>query len=161
MDPLAKLNDIQLAPAVANYPIAIGWWLLLALVVAVIFIVWQFIKRHQQRTQVKKQALLQLTQATSTDAMIAIIKWSAMQYGYRSEIANLYGKHLITWMQQQLPSKQQPAFAKLADFDFSVFYQSNMPENTLAQLQALAEFWLNHALPLSASQTQTQLQEAK
>lgn len=59
---LSQLRDIHLPPAISDFPIAYGWWVLLVLGLTVIATVIYLIIKHRQKTAVKRMALALLDQ---------------------------------------------------------------------------------------------------
>ena len=81
-DPLAELRDIHLPEAVSLWPLAPGWWLLLALIAAVLGLSIAVWLRRYRANLYRRQALLQLqTMQTSgspeASALLALLKRTA------------------------------------------------------------------------------------
>lgn len=146
--PLA-IKDIHLPEPVSNFPMAYGWWLLAALIL--IFIIFTIIKMRKsaKRNQVKKQALAQLKhrEKMSNNDIIALLKWAAMHYFSRAELAKLYGHSLQQFLMSKLPVTQQQHFTELSEQAFLNQYQADIPLPTDAKLEQAATLWLTHALP--------------
>jgi hypothetical protein len=147
-----QLNDIHVPEQISNFPIAPGWWILLALVIFTA--IWLY-KRHKKNTLLnadKKKALSILASNNSLSAKecIALLKWSAMQYFSRQELARLYGDDFKTFLIKQLPEKHQDNFTKLSAAAFDSQYQ--VQENTTSAIdsdcQQATKLWLEHALPV-------------
>ena len=148
-----ELKDIHLPEQIANYPVAYGWWLLAALIIFMIVVIIIKIRKTAKRNQVKKQALAQLTnntQMTSSD-IIVLLKWAAMHYFSRAELAKLFGDSLKEFLALQLPTKHQQRFNDLSKQAFVDQYQARSEESTNSEsdknLQQAATLWLNQALP--------------
>ena len=86
-----QLHDIHVPEQISNFPIAPGWWLLLALLLTCAL--WFYKKRKQgiRDNASKKQALTVLTNNPKLSAKecIALLKWAAMQYVNRQQLAKL------------------------------------------------------------------------
>ncbi len=151
MDPLDQLRDIHLPEQIPNYPIAIGWWLLAALVITLGIISFLKIKHHKAKRYAQQKALKKLAKTNLTiSETLAIVKWAAMQYFPRHACANLYGKALQKFLLNSLPEKYQHAFKQLlapSAQSFEQAYQADMQQQVDENLNKLAEFWLRHALP--------------
>ena len=157
-----QLHDIHLPEQINTYPLAPGWWLLA--IICFCMVVWALLKYKKQRklNQYKKIALTQLTHnknLSNTD-IIQTLKWVAMQYFPRAEIAKLYSKQFQQYLQMQLTEKNQHIFIKLTDEAFTNQYMSSdhiAKEHTdtikgeqtapLNQMKEGAIFWINKALP--------------
>ena len=147
MDPLAQLSDIHLPDNVHNYPIAPGWWLLAVIVLAIL--VYGIIKLRQyfKAHKVQKQALKQLSAASETSVIVALLKWAALQYFPRAHVAHLTGDKFKGFLIESLPAKHQESFSKLSGEHFNSTYQSNANEHNVDDFSAAAKLWLNQALP--------------
>jgi hypothetical protein len=152
-----ELKDIHLPEQISNYPIAYGWWLLASLLVlAIIFSIIK-IRKSAKRNQVKKQALARLKndeEMTISDT-IALLKWAAMHYFSRVELARLFGDSLHKFLTAQLPIKHQKSFTDLSEQPFLNQYRdqakASKGENNQDQIDEninqAAALWLMHALP--------------
>ena len=144
------LKDIHLPEQITNYPIAFGWWLLATLVVLAIIFIAIKIRKTAKRNQVKKSALAQLknnTNMTNTD-IIALVKWSAMHYFSRAEIAKLFGHSLQQFLVSTLPSKYQQDFTTLSQHFFeNQYHAENNKTQTDEMFHQAAMLWLTQALP--------------
>ncbi|QOL24441.1 DUF4381 domain-containing protein [Thalassotalea sp. LPB0316] len=145
MDPLAQLHDIQTPEPIGSFPLAIGWYILIVLaivaVVAITRVIWLARKRRKQQ----KQAMLALAQTNNNQEVIEIIKWAALAYFPRQQVAKLYGHALFEFLSKTLPANKQSQFKSLAKNNFETLYQRNNQDDN--SLQAAATFWLKHALP--------------
>jgi hypothetical protein len=147
-----QLHDIHVPEQVSNLPIAPGWWLLLALLIISALWFYKKRKRDLRLNASKKQALTVLASNPDLSAKecIALLKWAAMQYVNRQQLAKLYGEDFQYFLKIQLPEKYQENFARLSTAAFLKQYQA---EQTVAvdidhDCQQATKLWLNHALPL-------------
>ncbi|MCJ8296260.1 MAG: DUF4381 domain-containing protein [Colwellia sp.] len=151
-----QLHDIHVPEQVTNFPIAPGWWLLLALILIAAF--WSF-KKFKQKKRLnanKNQALAVLAsnQTLSAKECISLLKCTAMQYFSRQQLAKLYGDNFQGFLMQQLPQKYQVNFIELSTPAFQGQYQAQQEPNAdidLACRQA-AKLWLTYALPIDKNQ---------
>jgi len=146
-----ELKDIHLPEQISNYPIAYGWWLLAALLILATIFSLIKIKKTAQRNRVKKQALSELKNnpsITTTDT-VALLKWAAIHYFSRAELAKLFGNSLQKFLISQLPINHQKNFTDLSAQAFLNQYQAN--DNAIVQpdenFYQAAVLWLTHALP--------------
>jgi len=145
--PLDQLKDIHLPEPVHNYPIAFGWWLLLAcLLISIIYFVikWQ---RRRRLSKAKRLALSQLKNATDADQIVTLLKWAAFQYFPRQQIASLHGKQLLDFLKLKLIDKHQEKFLTLCAEQLNNKYQVNQNVELNNTLKQAAQFWLSEALP--------------
>ncbi|PKG81933.1 DUF4381 domain-containing protein [Colwellia sp. 75C3] len=152
-----QLHDIHLPEQVSNYPIAPGWWLLLALIV--ISAVWSYkkFKKSKRLNASKQQALSMLDNNPSINAKecLTLLKWAALQYVNRQQLAKLYGDNFQDFLMKKLPEKHQASFIKLSNAAFKAQYQAS---TTTVESEVTSEIdsdclqatklWLTHALPI-------------
>jgi primosomal protein N' len=150
-NPLA-LKDIHVPEQIANYPIAYGWWILAALMLLAIVITIVKIKKSAKRNQVKKHALTQLKNNIdiNNNELISLLKWAAMHYFSRIEIAKLYGESLRHFLLKQLPEKYQTRFIELSEEAFNNQYQASFHNKVDTNFQQATLLWLTQALPPKA-----------
>ena len=147
---LAQLKDIHLPEQVHNYPVAYGWWILLAcLLIGLIFgiVKWQ---KNRKLSHAKKLALTNINNTHNNDEIVTLLKWAAFQYFPRSEVASLHGDQLEQFFISKLPIKQQEKFQMLCGQQLKDKYQpvENSSNETLNNtLQEAAHLWLSQALP--------------
>ena len=159
------LKDIHVPEQISNYPIAYGWWLLAALLMLITVVSIIKVRKKAKRCHVKKQALAQLSfslennsQMTTSDT-IALLKWAAMHYFSRIELAKLFGKSLQAFFTSQLPIKHQKNFTNLSEQAFLNQYHAQPQASKGADdyvkadenFNQAAVLWLTHALPPKAS----------
>ena len=148
-----ELKDIHVPEPISNFPIAYGWWLLAVLLILIAVISIIKIRKSAKRNHVKKQALVQLKNNPnmSITNTIALLKWAAMHYFSRAELAKLFGDSLQTFLTAQLPIKHQENFTSLTEPAFLNQYQThndiNDDELVDEKLSQAATLWLTHALP--------------
>lgn len=154
MDPLAQLKDIQLPEQVNNYPLAPGWWILaLILMILVVFSLRKYLA-YRLRRKSKRQAIKQLQQSQpNNQQVLTVLKWAAMQYFPRNQVAKLYGVQFQQFLGKNLPHKHQDNFALLCGDTFSQLYQGDFLEQNHEPLQQAALLWLKQALPVKPGDT--------
>jgi len=147
-NPLA-LQDIHVPEQITNYPIAYGWWILaVLLLLAIVLIIVKF-KKSAKRNQIKKQALTQLKNNVdiNNSELISLLKWAAMHYFSRVELAKLYGEALQHFLVKKLPEKHQIKFIELSNEAFKRQYQAPFHNEVDTSFQQAVLLWLNQALP--------------
>jgi len=157
-NPLA-LKDIHVPDPITNYPMAYGWWILAALILLVIVITVIKIKKSAKRNQAKKQALAQLNNSLdiNNNELISLLKWAAMHYFSRVELAKLYGDSLQQFLLKQLPEKHQKSFAELSEKAFKHQYQASFHNEVDKSFQQATRLWLTQALPPIAAKQVNQV----
>ena len=150
MDPLAQLSDIHLPANIHSYPIAPGWWVLLAFVLLAITILIKQIIAYRAKRKIQKQLLVSLKNDMSTEALSQLLKYALISYFPRQQTASLFGENLQLFLHQQLPEKKQNTFNELSSNCFDNLYQrqnNSDTNNSTAQYKQAVEYWVRHALP--------------
>jgi hypothetical protein len=169
MNPLAELKDIVLPEQIHNYPLAAGWWILLILaVVSIIYGISVWRKRKLLNVN-KAKALAALaklelslepnqdsSQEPQLDKIVAILKWSALAYFPRQQVANLYGRNLQTFMLSTLPSKFHNQFNNDVGEILDHLYSPSNSQSA-QEFNNAAQLWVKHALPPKAEKNVTQI----
>lgn len=170
-----QIHDIHLPEQVSNLPTAIGWWLLAAiLIITALWIIRKF-SRNKKLNKSKNHALSVLKNQTtlSNSDLLSLLKWAAMQYFSRQQVANLYGESFQQFLIKQLPEKHQETFEKLSNQAFLAQYQVNSEqesdidctnENTINHnndCKSAVKLWLTYALPPKAKPKLKQTTEQK
>ncbi len=149
-----QLHDIHVPEQVSNFPIAPGWWLLLALVVIIAVWTYKKLQKNKRLNNSKNQALtaLENTPSMSAKECITLLKWAAMQYVNRQQLAKLHGDNFQDFLMKQLPEKYQVRFIELSTAAFKGQYQATQAARTTADTdsdcQQATKMWLTHALPI-------------
>lgn len=151
-----ELNDIHIPEQISNFPFAYGWWLLAILIMLFITLSIIKIRKHVKQNAIKKQALYQLMNSPeqSINNTIALLKWTAMHYFSRAQLAKLFGDSLHQFLISTLPSKHQEAFTALSKQGFLNQYKNpnnnnddQISDSANKQFTQAAKLWLTHALP--------------
>lgn len=149
---LAQLQDIIHPDPIGAWPWAIGYWLVLALVIALITLLVIWLRKRARDLAPKKaakQLLNQLDkQATSyTSDVNTLLKRTAMSYLSREAIASLNGEAWATWLDSYLPEHKRqrigPLLAKRHQATPLTLAEAN-------ELHQLAQAWLASKAKLSA-----------
>jgi len=154
-----QLKDIQVPEQISNYPIAYGWWLLATLIIlTLVFIGFKLYKRAQLK-QVQQQALKHLKNNPNMDntQVITLLKWAAMQYFPRAEIAKLYSAQFQQFLLEKLENKYQQKFSSFTSQGFENQYKKHDKEVDEDFHQG-ALLWLNQALPPKVKKAKKQVE---
>jgi len=110
-DPLAQLRDIHLPQAVSWWPPAVGWWLLLALALLLVFMGRWLWRRHQQAAS-KRAALAELAALQRLDpvqqlpALSQLLRRCAVSWYPRQEVAGLTGERWLEFLDRSGHTQQ-------------------------------------------------------
>ena len=152
-----QLHDIHLPEEVSTLPIAPGWWILLALIVC--GALWSY-KRYQKNKQLnaskdKALTILANNKTLSAKECIALLKWAAMQYFSRQQLAKLYGERFQEFLIVQLPEKHRQSFTELSNAAFADQYKAEESKaepltttNIEGDCHQATTLWLTYALPI-------------
>lgn len=106
---LTQLRDIHIPPAIGWWPIAPGWYILIALSILLVASISFLIYRYYRNTRVRRHALSLLTHyqkkyaqeghtQQSSAQVSELLKRVALFYFPRKEVANLQGEAWITFL---------------------------------------------------------------
>ena len=156
MDPLAQLQDITTPEPISQFPMAIGWWILLTLICLIIVVLIRQFKKYQALRKTQKVAIKQISKnLTNLAETIRILKTAAMAYLPRNEIAALSGQQLADYLTSKLPEKNQQAFIDNSANVWQQLYQKDASEQIDNNFNQAAIHWLKNALPPKKLSTAT------
>ncbi len=151
-----QLHDIHLPEQVSNLPVAPGWWILITTIIITAVFFYNKYKKTTHLNASKKQALLILASKDdiSAKACLSLLKWAAIQYFSRQQLAKIYGDNLQDFLTKQLPEKQQEKFIQLIKPAFASQYQADntKDDDVDKDCKEATKLWLNHALPVKNTQ---------
>jgi hypothetical protein len=150
MDPLAQLKTIHLPEQINNYPLAYGWWILLFTLCLVCVLALKKYLKYRSNCQVKRQAMKSLKEMDlDVEQLISLLKWAALHYFPRQQIASLSGEKLLAFLTSSLPTKQQEVFTRLFQPTLVKRYQRDEQHQSTDDLSTAVMLWLENALPPS------------
>ncbi|EMI52935.1 DUF4381 domain-containing protein [Rhodopirellula sallentina] len=95
---LDQLRDVAVPPPVSWWPLAPGWWVLIAVVVAgVVFGVLKW-RRHWLADAYRRDALEAVDRASTDAAIVQILKRTAIGADTRSHVGSLTGRRWCDWL---------------------------------------------------------------
>ena len=117
--PLDQLADIHLPPAIASFPWALGWWLLLGLIVIALLAGILWLRHHRRKTAFKRAALVELAALSATEKdqdfaqqLNQLLRRVALHSYSAKNIAGLSGDKWLNFLYQSCGNK--PAFSDAA-----------------------------------------------
>lgn len=171
--PLDQLADIHLPDGVSWWPLAPGWWILLALLA--IAIVSFFIWRHRkQQNHYRVIALHELTTiyahyqqsqdaATYLHALSVLLRRTALTAYPHSFNASIKGLAWLNWLDSVCPALNEKFSGEIGQTLLSSAYQKN-PEINADNLRQLSSQWIklhrNHRQRIPAPKMVKKLTEA-
>ena len=119
-NPLDQLKDIHLPDPISIWPLGMGWWILIALIICFVALTVWWIKKNQWK-RVAKQQLLSYEPVASVDYYYQInrsLKQIAVQR-FGSQCAQLSGRRWLEFLDDQLKdplfSREVPEFGEAPD----------------------------------------------
>lgn len=119
-NPLDQLKDIHLPDPISIWPLGMGWWVLIALIICFVALTAWWIKKNQWK-RVAKQQLLSYEPVASVDYYYQInrsLKQIAVQR-FGSQCAQLSGPRWLEFLDDQLKdplfSREVPEFGEAPD----------------------------------------------
>ena len=162
--PLDQLADIHLPDGVSWWPLAPGWWALLALVIIALvgFFIWRRRKAQNIYRNIAQHQLAgiyadyQQTQnaAAYLQALSLLLRRTALTAYPHSFNASIKGKQWLQWLDQVCPALPEKFSSELGENLLTSAYQKN-PNIDVSGLQQLSAQWIrlhrNHRQKLSIS----------
>ena len=132
MDPeQIPLRDLHLPEAIGWWPLAPGWWLLIALAVIGLALLLRQHLRRRERGAARRHALQQLKDLTAqyeqhrdavrfSAALSELLRRTMLAYAPRQEVAGLTGDAWLAWLDRDLdaPRFQTDAGRKLLEMPY-------------------------------------------
>lgn len=150
--PLDQLADIHLPDGVSWWPLAPGWWILLALLVIAIigFFIWRHRKQQNLYRVIAQQELAaiyaQYQQSQNTaeylHAWSVLLRRTALTAYPHSFNASIKGNDWLTWLDAVCPALNQQFSGELGQSLLNSAYQKN-PQIDVNGLQQLSSQWIN------------------
>lgn len=153
MDPLEQLKGIHLPEQIHHWPISIGWWMILIIIVTVITVIARKIINKRQLFKVQKQALTALSsdKQLSTEQILAQLKWTCMHYFNRSDVAAKHGEELLNFFISKLAPQHQLEFRAKAADALTQCYRKSSVDTYATDFQQAALLWIQNAQLLSTN----------
>ena len=135
-DPLAQLKDIHLPSPIGWWPLAPGWYMMIALVLLIAIILAHHLYKKHRNALAKKQALILLNQYQNeyelkhniplTSAHVSeLLRRVALVYYPRDQVASLHGEEWIQFLNET---------GKGVDFNFVRGMLLDAPFKTMEQM---------------------------
>ena len=169
-DPLAQLRDIHLPGPVESWPPAIGWWILLAIILLLVLAVFNWLYQRWRANRYRREALKELRQLHENyqqhgDDLLylarfqTLLKRVALTRFSREDVASLTGESWVSFLDRTSHS-QEFSMGKgqaLIDGNYTPATktpatktpETKTPETKVdvAALQDLGVYWIKHHNP--------------
>ncbi|GAD80174.1 DUF4381 domain-containing protein [Vibrio ezurae] len=142
------LKSLHLPSEPSAWPLAWGYWGVLALIVIVLLAAFIMQKKIRNRSRAKKAALHiinQPSQPLTISEVQELLRQAALSYFPRNDIAHLTGEQWLSFLDSQLSS---PRFVTKNEQWQKGLYSSGVNEHqTDTELIQDCAYWLENALP--------------
>lgn len=138
-----SLQPMHFPDAPAWFPLAWGWWAILAGGLITCLLIGLLIRWNKKRLAPKKTALRLLENGTRPSEAIELVRQAALCYFPREEIAQLTGEQWYQFLDDQL---QKPRFSP----NLSLWQQALYSNHAVANADELVQdciAWVEQALP--------------
>ncbi|WP_439134457.1 DUF4381 domain-containing protein [Pseudomaricurvus sp.] len=167
-DPLAGLRDIHTPAEISSFPIAPGWWILAALVLASLIVGWLILQRKRQQQLYRKEALALLEQAVDNSSnddsqrlqnINNLLKRVALAAYPSASVASIHGQEWSDFLLRSAPNVPQPS--ELPDILSSGLYASPSQQSQHADtFYQYARNWIKQHVKASKLPQQTEAAHA-
>lgn len=172
IDPLAQLRDIHLPDPVSIWPLALGWWALIVIIIffAVALTVWLVKRSRQQRYRKTAEALIeQAWQQFENDSdssayltqLIYILRRTAITAYAKSGVQQLHGENWLRFLDSSINFTDGTHINPFTDGAgkslLTLPYRSSSTHNDaeIKSLHQLVTYWAKHHRPLKRIKNQT------
>lgn len=155
-DPLSQLRDIHLPDPVGLWPLAWGWWVLIALLAAALLAGFLYWRRHKRQRRYRQQAKAELESAYRLyrengevalylQNLSLVLRRAALTAFPRRQVAGLKGQAWLEFLDQSLPGTETP-FTQGKGRVLATGPYQRAPEADIEALHQLANNWIaNHS----------------
>lgn len=110
---LEQLHDIVLPPTPGIWPLAIGWWILIILMLIGTVLLIKKIIYYFQHSKIKRLAIIKLQSCTDCNEINQLLKQVAIHYYHDSNIASLTGTAWIDFIDDNLTTSAKSALTDI------------------------------------------------
>lgn len=149
-DPLANLNPIHTPPDVSVWPLAWGWWLVIAALLVTVLLLAFFVVRHRQFNRARRSALALLEDISPRQAdwparCNALLKRVAVTYYPTEEVASLFGEKWREFLCYCLPRRHVSRVNKGLELLSSQRFIANPDHAAYSDCIDACRLWLKYA----------------
>jgi hypothetical protein len=150
---LANLADISVGQTPSIWPLAWGWWVLLAFTLLLLVgLVWLTLKHFKKRI-IKRSALKSISNINHSDPqrlqkLHAILRSAVIHYFPNEDISGLHGNDWQNFLQNSVvkPTKLDKHYmSQLKELEASLY--SKTPSINIIDAKETASWWIKHNLP--------------
>ena len=137
---LSKLHDIVVPDPVSWWPMAPGWWIVLALVFTLLLHLAVRRLRKWHADAYRRAALRELEASANAGQVAVILRRTALAIAPRESIAALRGDAWIDWLATQSPGAMPESIRPMLTRSL---YAAMTPSN-IGELREVARHWIRH-----------------
>ncbi|WDQ17839.1 DUF4381 domain-containing protein [Rhodopirellula sp. P2] len=140
---LDRLNDIVVPAPVSWWPLAPGWYVLIAgLLATCVWLAWKN-WRAWKANAYRREAIHELKSANTVSAISELLRRTALTTTPRSELATLTGDRWPEWLSQQFPHQPSASLSPTVHEQLATAaYRDHANEESLAELRTFAAAWI-------------------
>ena len=101
---LSNLHDIVLPPEISWWPLSPGWWVIVAVVFLLLFLLARRAWKRWMANAYRRAALQELAAARDAATVAELLRRTALAVAPRSEIASLTGEAWLDWLDSRASS---------------------------------------------------------
>ncbi len=137
---LDNLRDITVPPPVSWWPLAPGWWVIMAVILVATVSFGYRAWRRWKANAYRRDALAELDQATEVASMVEILKRTALVAYPRAEVAALTGSPWCAWLEKT--GRERMSDGVRAALTKGVFARSSELESSSPEVSAFVSAWI-------------------
>lgn len=150
LEPLSKLHDITLPPAIGWWPLSPSLWMVIFMATAILVGIWWYFREQKKRNAYRQEALSQLQQIAKQKppseqiaAINLLLKQVALTAYPRQEVASLTSDKWVAFLQQRAGHIRQPAnFAALLNLAYQPVTDDGNLHEAYPLVYRYAEQWI-------------------
>ena len=143
-----ELHDIVAAPAASWWPLAPGWYALVALLTLSLSALVIGLYRYLRSRRVRNYLLKQLRQPQANCQQVTLLlKQACLGYLPRDSVSELSGDAWVNFLLLPLSNKQQQQWQALLHTAMRESYVASKDPSTVAEYQKFARYWIRLSLP--------------
>lgn len=139
---LDRLNDIVVPAPVPWWPLASGWYVLIAGLLATCgWLAWKN-WRNWKANAYRREAIRELESAITAGAISELLRRTALATTSRSKLAAMTGDRWPEWLSQQIPNEPAASLSPTVHDQLATAAYRDTETESLDELRAFAATWI-------------------
>lgn len=134
---IEQLHDVVLPTDPGLWPLAIGWWLLIIVLLLSCFFALRHFIAYRQHWLIKRVALTRLSQCNDCNDINQLLKQVAIHYGDSSRVSSLTGAPWVAFLSLNVDEASQTSLIEINE----ALYTSHQSKY-FQQFKPIAHQWL-------------------